>query len=72
MKSINKARRIVKEDPSRADWWIEMEKKYGRDKWRFRRDMTMAELLTTTIDSDEEFDEQYPAEDGLQCYCGDD
>lgn len=72
MKSINKARRIVKEEPGRADWWIEMEERYGRGKYRFRRDMTMEELLTTTMDSDEEFNEEYPLEQGLECFCGDD
>lgn len=85
MKSVNLSKGILQKEPERADQWIEWEKKYGLRmekhgqfsipvlrQHRFRRDMTMEELLTTTLNSDEEFSEEYPAEDGLGCYCGDD
>ena len=77
MKSINIAKRILKKEPWRGNWWEAMEERFGRlgrgtrKKGRFRRDVAM-EDLRTAADSDETYLEEEPWDSGIACYCGDD
>lgn len=60
--------KLIREEPRRADWWIEMEKKTGA---RFIDAISYAQLKyiavnQTTLD----FGELESVEDILDCYCG--
>lgn len=70
MKSQNIMKKIIQAEPERLDWWIWIEENYGRKNHRFRRDMKMRDLRTTTLDSDKV--ELSLDEEALTCFCGDD
>jgi hypothetical protein len=66
---------LIKEKPSRADWWIKMEnhaqssnKTYG-DGAKFRKDRpSYAKLKEFALSQIDMFD---PNEEGIACFCGD-
>ena len=73
--------RLIREDPSRADWWIEQERRVsnrtnaqGRaceSMKRFRLDETCEELRAVAFAQDDLFDDAATNAEGFDCYCTD-
>ena len=65
--------RLMREDPARARWWIDLEspKSSGQvgEPMRFRPDYTYADLLRAAEGSDPE--PPGPAEESMPCFCTD-
>lgn len=60
--------KLIREEPGRADWWIEMERKTGA---RFINAISYAQLKYIALNQTTlHFDEIEALEETLDCYCG--
>lgn len=60
--------KLIREEPERADWWIEMEKKTGA---RFINAISYAQLKHIALNQTTlNFDDIEALEETLDCYCG--
>lgn len=65
LKGLGKLKRLIRENPESAGWWVEMEKKKGTT---FRSDLSYSEILSA-IKNSPEFTFRDDFECDTTCYC---
>ena len=69
LKGRGKLLQILRDEPERARWWMEAEKKRGTRRKGFREDGLYADLLAEA--QSDMFPQHGYEDDSIDCFCGD-